>query len=310
MRDVAGGGEGAAARLLDPFDDGVQALGAARREDDARTSFRERERRRLADTGRRAGDDDHGSLDAQEGPPRTMVVPWTLSEPTPGVCRCSTSAGRRVPTRARSWRAHWWRAGWPVRRVTRTTTCSGTSGCSSTTIPTSSSGSRTCPSRSGSRTSSGSSAKRPACRSTRSRPRDRPTSTPGPCWTPVSGWGSGWRPAARRGERVLFATGHPGDLDPLYGSIAELAAARGARIVRPGRRHLLERPRRGSSVDDRCSTERSGWWPTRSGPDTRTARTRWSVDARPPSDPTSWSPTTGSRERRSKQASRRSRSRT
>ena len=39
--------------------------------------------------------------------------------------------------------------------------------------------------------------------------------------------------AARRGERVLFATGHPGDLDPLYGAIAELAAARGARIVRP-----------------------------------------------------------------------------
>jgi hypothetical protein len=40
--------------------------------------------------------------------------------------------------------------------------------------------------------------------------------------------------AARRRERVLFATGHPGDLDPLYGAIAELAAARGARIVRPG----------------------------------------------------------------------------
>jgi hypothetical protein len=39
--------------------------------------------------------------------------------------------------------------------------------------------------------------------------------------------------AARRGERILFATGHPGDLDPLYGAIADLAAARGARIVRP-----------------------------------------------------------------------------
>jgi hypothetical protein len=39
--------------------------------------------------------------------------------------------------------------------------------------------------------------------------------------------------AARRGERVLFATGHPGDLDPLYGAIAELAAARGARLVHP-----------------------------------------------------------------------------
>ena len=39
--------------------------------------------------------------------------------------------------------------------------------------------------------------------------------------------------AARRSERILFATGHPGDLDPLYGSIADLAAARGARIVRP-----------------------------------------------------------------------------
>ena len=39
--------------------------------------------------------------------------------------------------------------------------------------------------------------------------------------------------AARRRERVLFATGHPGDLDPLYGAIAELSAARGARIIRP-----------------------------------------------------------------------------
>jgi histidinol phosphate phosphatase hisN-like protein len=39
--------------------------------------------------------------------------------------------------------------------------------------------------------------------------------------------------AARSGERVLFATGHPGDLDPLYGAIGELAAAAGARIVRP-----------------------------------------------------------------------------
>ena len=39
--------------------------------------------------------------------------------------------------------------------------------------------------------------------------------------------------AARRGERILFATGHPGDLDPLYGAIAELAAAHGAQIVRP-----------------------------------------------------------------------------
>jgi hypothetical protein len=39
--------------------------------------------------------------------------------------------------------------------------------------------------------------------------------------------------AARRRERILFATGHPGDLDPLYGTIAALAAARGVRIVRP-----------------------------------------------------------------------------
>jgi hypothetical protein len=39
--------------------------------------------------------------------------------------------------------------------------------------------------------------------------------------------------AVRRGARVSFATGHPGDLDPLYGSIARLAEAGGARIVRP-----------------------------------------------------------------------------
>jgi hypothetical protein len=40
--------------------------------------------------------------------------------------------------------------------------------------------------------------------------------------------------AASRREHVLVATGHPGDLDPLYGAIAELAAARGARLIRPG----------------------------------------------------------------------------
>lgn len=39
--------------------------------------------------------------------------------------------------------------------------------------------------------------------------------------------------AARGHERVLFATGHPGDLDPLYGAIAEVAASHGAKIVRP-----------------------------------------------------------------------------
>jgi hypothetical protein len=39
--------------------------------------------------------------------------------------------------------------------------------------------------------------------------------------------------AADHGERVLFATGHPGDLDPLYGSIADLVEVRGATIVRP-----------------------------------------------------------------------------
>jgi len=40
--------------------------------------------------------------------------------------------------------------------------------------------------------------------------------------------------AARRRERVLFATGHPGDLDPLYGALAGLVEGAGARIVRPG----------------------------------------------------------------------------
>ncbi len=39
--------------------------------------------------------------------------------------------------------------------------------------------------------------------------------------------------AARGSQRVLFATGHPGDLDPLYGSIAELAESHGVEIVRP-----------------------------------------------------------------------------
>jgi hypothetical protein len=52
---------------------------------------------------------------------------------------------------------------------------------------------------------------------------------------------------ARDGARVLFATGHPGDLDPLYGSIARIAEGAGARIVRPAE---------GASwVDDRADHE-------------------------------------------------------
>ncbi len=39
--------------------------------------------------------------------------------------------------------------------------------------------------------------------------------------------------AAERGERLLFATGHPADLDPLYASIARLAEANGARTITP-----------------------------------------------------------------------------
>jgi Phosphatase len=39
--------------------------------------------------------------------------------------------------------------------------------------------------------------------------------------------------SARKGERVLFATGHPGDLDPLYGSIARLVEEHGASTIRP-----------------------------------------------------------------------------
>jgi hypothetical protein len=44
--------------------------------------------------------------------------------------------------------------------------------------------------------------------------------------------------AARRRERILFATGHPGDLDPLYGALARLVEERGATTIRPaeGRR--------------------------------------------------------------------------
>jgi hypothetical protein len=39
--------------------------------------------------------------------------------------------------------------------------------------------------------------------------------------------------AARVRERILFATGHPGDLDILYGAIADVAETNGATIVRP-----------------------------------------------------------------------------
>ena len=115
--------------------------------------------------------------------------------------------------------------------------------------------------------------------------------------------------AARRGERVLFATGHPGDLDPLYGAIAELAAARGARIVRPADGISWSDPGVGHRLDD--PVPRSGRDGGRRGATPPFAPPgRDGGHARPPSDPTSWSPTTGSRERRSRQASRRSRSRT
>jgi hypothetical protein len=39
--------------------------------------------------------------------------------------------------------------------------------------------------------------------------------------------------SARAGERLLFATGHPADLDPLYRSIARLAEEHGATTIRP-----------------------------------------------------------------------------
>ncbi|HET9673070.1 MAG TPA: phosphatase [Actinomycetota bacterium] len=39
--------------------------------------------------------------------------------------------------------------------------------------------------------------------------------------------------AARRGQRILFATGHPADLDPFYSSIARLAEGHGATKIRP-----------------------------------------------------------------------------
>jgi hypothetical protein len=38
---------------------------------------------------------------------------------------------------------------------------------------------------------------------------------------------------AGRGERMLFATGHPADLDPLYASIARLVEAHGASTIHP-----------------------------------------------------------------------------
>jgi histidinol phosphate phosphatase hisN-like protein len=49
--------------------------------------------------------------------------------------------------------------------------------------------------------------------------------------------------AARRRESVVFATGHPGDLDPLYGAIAELAAARGVLVLRPADGSSWQEPR-------------------------------------------------------------------
>jgi Phosphatase len=51
--------------------------------------------------------------------------------------------------------------------------------------------------------------------------------------------------AARAGERALFATGHPGDLDPLYGSIARIAEAAGATLVRPAGGATWHDPRAG-----------------------------------------------------------------
>ena len=74
-------------------------------------------------------------------------------------------------------------------------------------------------------------------------------------------------------ERVLFATGHPGDLDPLYGAMAELAAVRGARSCDPP----TARP--GSTITSARSgrsriTAPSAWSPTGSGLGTPTGRRR------------------------------------
>ena len=46
-------------------------------------------------------------------------------------------------------------------------------------------------------------------------------------------FGEGLAQASAHGGRLLVATGHPGDLDPLYGAIARLAEEHGATIVRP-----------------------------------------------------------------------------
>ena len=109
--------------------------------------------------------------------------------------------------------------------------------------------------------------------------------------------------AARRGERVLFATGHPGDLDPLYGSIAELAASHGAKIVRPGEGESWSDEDAGARLDDRVPRRGGDGHGRRASPPHPSPGRRWSGCSRR-SDPTSWSPTTGSRERRSRPASR------
>ena len=202
-----------------------------------------------------------------------MVVPWTLSEPTPVVCRCSTSAGSRGRIHGRSWSAPSWPAGWRDRRGIHITTCSGTSGSSSSTIPTSSSVCRACPNPSASTTSCGSWARPRACRSTRWRPRDRPTSTRLPWWTRASGWGSVWRAPRAVASGCCSPPGTPAT------SIRCTAQSPSSR--RPAAPRSSDRPtaRPGSTITPARSgrsptTARSAWSRTGSGRGTPTGRRR------------------------------------
>ncbi len=110
--------------------------------------------------------------------------------------------------------------------------------------------------------------------------------------------------AARRGERILFATGHPGDLDPLVRRRSRTSRRRAA----PGSSGPAEGvtwsdPRPPATAGRSPITGPSGWSRTASALATRIARTRWSGCSRR-SGPIWWSPTTGSPARRSRRASR------
>ena len=147
----------------------------------------------------------------------------------------------------------------------------------------------------------------PARRSTARRGPGRSRSARGRSSTRARPAAERLRLACERGERVVLATGHPVGLAYLYHELAARLSARGARVRHPRRRGSLARapprPRLGARLLGR---RRDAHRHARAAPHPLAVRD--AADPRGGASPTSSSPTTASPARRSRPASRRSRS--